>query len=356
MHEHDLCQVLALTHRFLKPLFLKPNTALSMTQALDPDFSSLLVQQKSQVAKDIWCFKLVHPQGQNLPVFKAGAHITVQTPSGQRRNYSLCNDPAETNYCEIAVKLERNGRGGSQSMIEGLQQGDLLSVSLPKNDFELMDPSHEVIFIAGGIGVTPLLAMARQMSRLRHQGGKGHFRFYYCARDEEGAAFMPELQALQNAGEVSFHFDGGNPDAGLDFWPLLEKPSQAHIYCCGPQGLMDAVKDMSGHWPQGRVHFESFGVSAGQETVNSPFSVKLSQSQKLVQVAENESILEALRKAGHHVPSSCESGTCGSCKTGLLGGQVSHRDFVLTDSEKLSHIMVCVSRASLPHDLIEIDL
>ena len=327
-----------------------------MTQALEPDFSSLLVQDKTQVAKDIWCFKLVHPQGHFLPDFKAGAHITVQTPAGQRRNYSLCNDPAETSYCEIGIKLERSGRGGSQSMIDQVHVGDLLSVSLPKNDFELLDPAHEVIFIAGGIGVTPLLAMARQMSRLKNKGGAGHFRFYYCARDAEGAAFMPELQALQNAGEVSFHFDGGNPDAGLDFWPLLEKPSQAHIYCCGPQGLMDAVKDMSGHWPQGRVHFESFGANAAQQTSNSPFQVKLSQSQTVLQVAENESILEALRKAGRHVPSSCESGTCGSCKTGLVSGQVDHRDFVLTDSEKSNQIMVCVSRACHPNELIEIDL
>ena len=327
-----------------------------MTSLIDPDFSSLLVQQKRQVAKDIWSFSLVHPQGQSLPGFKAGAHITVQTPEGQRRNYSLCNDPAETSHCEIAVKLEHKGRGGSRSMVDQVQVGQLLNVSAPKNDFELLDPLHEVIFIAGGIGVTPLLSMAREMSRLHAAGGAGRFRFYYCARDAEGAAFMPELQALNNAGEVSFHFDGGNPDAGLDFWPLLEKPSQAHIYCCGPQGLMDAVKDMSGHWPQGRVHFESFGANAAQQASNSPFQIKLSQSQKVLPVAENESILEALRKAGLRVPSSCESGTCGSCKTGLVSGQVAHRDFVLTDAEKLNNIMVCVSRASQPNAVIEIDL
>ena len=327
-----------------------------MTQALDPEFSSLLVEQKSQVAKDIWSFKLVHPQGATLPAFKAGAHITVQTPGGQRRNYSLCNDPADTRHCEIAIKLERNGRGGSQSMVDQVQVGDLLSVSAPQNDFELIDPSHDVIFIAGGIGVTPLLAMARQMSRLKDAGGTGHFRFNYCARDAEGAAFMPELQALQNAGEVSFHFDGGNPDDGLDFWPLLEKPSQAHIYCCGPQGLMDAVKDMSGHWPQGRVHFESFGANSEQNASNVAFKVKLSQSQTVIPVSEKESMLEALRKAGHRVPSSCESGTCGSCRTGLVSGDVQHRDFVLTESEKLTQIMVCVSRACKADDLIEIEL
>jgi phthalate 4,5-dioxygenase reductase subunit len=329
---------------------------LSMTQAIDPEFSSLRVQHKSQVARDVWHFKLVHPEGHALPAFKAGAHITVQTPAGQRRNYSLCNDPAESRYCEIAVKLERNGRGGSQSMVDQVQAGDLLSVSPPRNDFELIDNAADVIFIAGGIGVTPLLSMARQMARVHADSGQGRFRFYYCARDAEGAAFMPELQTLQSAGEVSFHFDGGNPDAGLDFWPLLEKPSQAHIYCCGPQGLMDAVKDMSGHWPQGRVHFESFGANALTHAANTPFSIKLSQSQTVLPVADNESILEALRKAGYRIPSSCESGTCGSCKTILVSGAVEHRDFVLNDSEKSTHIMVCVSRASVAKDLIEIDL
>jgi phthalate 4,5-dioxygenase reductase subunit len=341
---------------FSTDLLPRFTTALSMTQAIDPEFSSLRVQHKSQVAKDIWHFKLVHPEGHALPAFKAGAHITVQTPAGQRRNYSLCNDPAETSFCEIAIKLERNGRGGSQSMVDQVQAGDLLSVSSPRNDFELLDNTNDVIFIAGGIGVTPLLSMARQMARVHADSGHGRFRFYYCARDAEGAAFMPELQALQSAGEVSFHFDGGNPDAGLDFWPLLEKPSQAHIYCCGPQGLMDAVRDMSGHWPQGRVHFESFGASASSHAVNSPFSIKLSQSQKILPVAETESMLEALRKAGYRIPSSCESGTCGSCKTKLLSGAVEHRDFVLNEAEKSTHIMVCVSRASSPNDLIEIEL
>ena len=332
---------------------------LSMTLPIDSELNPLLVQQKSQVARDIWQFKLLHPQGASLPAFTAGAHISVQTPGGQRRNYSLCNDPAITEYCEITVKLEHHGRGGSKSMIEQVQVGDLLSVSAPKNDFGMVDPDQDAIFIAGGIGVTPLLAMARHMSRHKQNGGLGHFRFYYCARDAEGAAFMPELQSLQNAGEVSFHFDGGNPDLGLDFWPLLEKPSQAHIYCCGPQGLMDAVKDMSGHWPQGRVHFESFGVSASQQvTESSPFKVKLRQSNEILQVGSNESLLEALRRVGHHVPSSCESGTCGSCKTSLLSGKVDHRDLVLTETEKTTHIMVCVSRGNseLESDLIEIDL
>ena len=325
---------------------------------LEPDLFPLKVQQKRLIANDIWRFRLVQPKGLALPTFTAGAHLTVKTPGGQKRNYSLCNNPFETAYCELAVKHERQGRGGSQSMIEQVQEGDLLPVSMPQNDFGLSDQIKDVIFIAGGIGVTPLLSMVRQMHDARSMHVNARFRFYYCARNPEGAAFVDTLQELNNAsqmGEVSFHFDGGNPDQGLDLWPVLEKPTAAHIYCCGPQGLMDAVRDMSGHWPQGSVHFESFGASAPQQFGPSEaFKVKLHSTQNTIQVAAHESILEALRKNGHAVPSSWESGTCGSCKLNLISGDVEHRDFVLNDEEKRHQIMVCVSRAS--SGVIEIDL
>jgi phthalate 4,5-dioxygenase reductase subunit len=338
---------------------------------LEPDLFPLQVQQKTQIAKDIWLFRLVHPKGHGLPVFTAGAHVTVKTPSGQKRNYSLCNNPFETAYCELAIKHERAGRGGSQSMVDQLHEGDMLPVSMPKNDFGLMDHLQEVIFIAGGIGVTPLLSMARQLTDSRSMSA-ARFRFYYCARDEEGAAFMSELKALETlgtsahasepsvpsaamaGGQVSFHFDGGNPDQGLDLWPVLEKPSAAHIYCCGPQGLMDAVRDMSGHWPQGRVHFESFGASASHALAPSEaFDIRLNPSLQMIHVPAHQSILEALREHGHFVPSSCESGTCGSCKTRFISGDVEHRDFVLNDDEKRHHIMVCTSRAK---GILELEL
>jgi phthalate 4,5-dioxygenase reductase subunit len=330
----------------------------SLFMTHEPDLFPLLVQQKRPIAKDIWLFRLAHPKGHALPTFTAGAHVTVQTPSGQKRNYSLCNNPFETAYCELAIKHERQGRGGSQSMVEQVQEGDLLQVSMPKNDFGLVDHLNEVIFIAGGIGVTPLLSMLRQMHDARSMHAHARFHFYYCARDKEGAAFVDTLEELSQAsplGQVSFHFDGGHPDQGLDLWPVLEKPTAAHIYCCGPEGLMDAVRDMSGHWPQGRVHFESFGASGSQQFEPAEaFEVKLHGKQQTIAVAANESILEALRKNGHYVPSSCESGTCGSCKVDLISGHVEHRDFVLNDEEKRHHIMVCVSRA--PSGVIEISL
>ncbi len=320
---------------------------------LEPDLFPLRVIEKRSIARDIYLFKLAHPKGHALPAFTAGAHLTVKTPSGQKRNYSLCNDPHETTYCELAIKLEPQGRGGSRSMVEHVQVGDLLPVSTPKNDFGLQDNLAEVIFIAGGIGITPLLSMARSMCH--PASGPGRFRFYYCARDAAGAAFLPELKALETQGVVSVHLDGGNPDEGLDLWPVLEKPTAAHIYCCGPQGLMDAVRDMSGHWPQGHVHFENFGASDSAQTAPSvPFQIKLNKSGKLLDVGAQDSMLAVLRKAGHSVPSSCESGTCGSCKTAFTSGDVDHRDFVLNDEEKQQHLMVCVARAKA--GVIELEL
>jgi phthalate 4,5-dioxygenase reductase component len=143
----------------------------------------------------------------------------------------------------------------------------------------------------------------------------------------------------------------GDPARALDLWPMLETPSSAHIYCCGPQGLMDAVKDMSGHWTSGSVHFESFGVDARVEASNRPFQVRLA-SGPVFEVGVHESILEALRARGIRVSSSCESGTCGSCRVGLLEGQAEHRDMVLDESEHASQIMVCVSRAKTPELLL----
>jgi len=175
--------------------------------------------------------------------------------------------------------------------------------------------------------------------------GGAPFELVYWTRDAEHTAFIDALHGPEFAGRVRLHHDHGEAALAFDFWPLLEKPTGAHVYCCGPRGLMDAVADMSGHWPSGSVHFESFGVAAPTQADNSAFRVRLQRSGAVVAVAANQSILDALRANGHLVPSSCESGTCGSCRTRLVAGEAEHRDFVLGEDEQASEIMVCVSRA-----------
>ena len=304
-------------------------------------FTFLRVTRKQSIATDITLFELAHPEGQELPAFTAGAHITVQTPIGMRRSYSLCGDPEQTTTWQIAVKRDAKGRGGSQSMVDNVQTGDLLPTLPWVNLFELNETAASYIFVAGGIGITPILSMMR---RLLSQD-RTDFKLYYCTRDAAGTAFMDELHAPELAGKVKVHHDHGDPAKALDLWPVFERPSNAHVYCCGPQGLMDSVRDMTGHWPSERIHFESFGVAQTGFAENKIFDVVLQKSGTRMTVPTEQSILEVLRACGHVVSSSCESGTCGSCRTGLIAGEAEHRDMVLRPDEHTHQIMVCVSRA-----------
>jgi phthalate 4,5-dioxygenase reductase component len=301
----------------------------------------LLVREKRQLTPDVWRFELVDPDGGALPRFAPGAHVTVETPSGARRTYSLSNDPAETDRYVLGVKHERTGRGGSASLIEGVGAGDYLPVSAPTNRFPLV-AAAEYLFIAGGIGITPILSMLRQVAR----EGRAGFRLIYCTRSAGLTAFRDELGTPQFAGKVLLHHDCGDPDKVFDFWPLLERPGNAHVYCCGPRPLMEEVRAMTGHWPESAVHFEDFASEVeAHKPDDRDFTVRNARTGEIVAVPANATILEALRAAGSRVPSSCESGTCGSCKTRLVGGEVEHRDLVLTDEERRRHILICVSRA-----------
>ena len=308
----------------------------------EPDFFNLQVARKDVVADDIFQFELRRPEGGTLPAFTAGSHLTVQTPSGVRRNYSLCSNPANTEMYQIAVKRDASGRGGSVSMADDVHAGQLLSVSAPRNNFALHPRATRFLFIAGGIGITPILSMMRHLQ----SSGQDAFQLIFCTRDPGSTAFLNELAGPAFAGQVQLHHDYGDMTKALDFWPLLETPTDAHVYCCGPRGLMDAVSDMSGHWPSGSVHFESFGVDASVYAANTTFTMRLQKSGMNIPVSVDQTMLEALRAHGIHVASSCESGTCGSCRTGLLSGDAEHRDMVLSDDEKTSAIMVCVSRAN----------
>ncbi len=325
---------------------LIPDTAASAhatgTAAVhEPDFFNVKVVNKEAVAQGIYRFELRHPDGTPLPVFTAGSHLTVQVPNGVRRNYSLCSDPADTSMYQIAVKRDAAGRGGSLSLCDGVQPGDVLQISAPRNNFCLHPRAKRFLFIAGGIGITPILSMMRHLKTEKSD----NFALIYCTRDAASTAFLPELTGPEFAPHVLVHHDHGDINNAFDFWPTFETPGDAHVYCCGPRGLMDAVADMSGHWPSGSIIFESFGVDATAYAANTAFTVRLKKAGVSVPVTAEQTILEALRACGHRVPSSCESGTCGSCRTPLLAGDAEHRDMVLSDEEKATQIMVCVSRA-----------
>jgi phthalate 4,5-dioxygenase reductase subunit len=314
----------------------------SASAVLLPVRLPLVVAGRREIARDIFSFELREPGGSELPEFTAGAHIALHAPNGRERKYSLCNDPRERDRYVIAVKREKAGTGGSASLIDDAKPGISLQATAPRNDFALPARAADLLFIAGGIGITPILAMVRHLK----SSANARFKLYYCTASPEDTAFRDELSAPEFRGQVVFHHDYGDPERSLDLWPLLERPSGAHVYCCGPRSMLEAVRDMTGHWSSGKVHFESFADAAAIRTSHERrFRVRLARSGQVVDVAADQSMLEALREAGVTVPSSCESGTCGTCRTRLIAGKADHRDLVLSDAERESDIMVCVSRA-----------
>ncbi len=205
----------------------------------------------------------------------------------------------------------------------------------------IVNPKFEYVFVASQEGIAPILDMMRSLKSKGHQ----QFKLIYCTPDADSTPFLDELTGAEFSAHVTLHHDQGNPDNAFDFWPLFETPTKAQVYCYGSRDLMDAVADMTGHWPAGAVHFENTGTGGVSHAVNTAFTVRLNKSGRVIPVDADQSILQALRASGLQVASSCESGTCGSCRTGLLGGPVEHRDLVLSEDEKASNIMVCVSRA-----------
>jgi phthalate 4,5-dioxygenase reductase subunit len=312
-----------------------------MTADKQPSMMPLRVTRNEAIAEGIHLLEFRDASGKPLPEFSAGAHIAIRVPNGLLRKYSLCNDPAERDRYQVAVKREAQSRGGSSVLVEQVKAGDELMVGVPVNDFKLPPRAQDLLFVAGGIGITPIMAMIRQV---RAEGKR--FRLFYCTRSPETTAFIDELSAPEFAGLVVIHHDQGDPACSLDLKPILaERRNREHLYCCGPRPLMEAVRAMTDHWSSTAVHFEAFSEAETHKAGDKPFRVRLARSGKVIEVPVTKTILEVLRENGLEVPSSCETGTCGTCRTKMLSGVVDHRDLVLAEHERVDHIMICVSRA-----------
>ncbi|MGI9424752.1 MAG: PDR/VanB family oxidoreductase [Hyphomicrobiaceae bacterium] len=305
----------------------------------DRKLLQLTIMERLDLTPSITQFVLARADGGRLPEFEPGAHVTVETPSGAMRRYSLLNDGSAPDRYVIAVKREPDSRGGSESMHADALPSATLRVEAPQNDFRLV-PAPRYLLIAGGIGITPILAMARALDARQDS-----FRLIYCTRSAEETAYLDKI-VTQFGDRAVIHHDNGDPAKVYDFWDDLEAPDNSHVYCCGPAALMEDVRGMSGHWPEGRVHFEDFKPIEVVRSDDRAFSVTINATGQSIMVPADRSILEALRDAGVKTSSSCESGTCGTCKATLIRGSVEHRDMVLEESEKAAHIMLCVSRAS----------
>jgi len=317
------------------------------------------VARKQRLTDDVTAFELVHPWGRTLPGYRAGAHIDVYLPGGFMRQYSLAQ--AETPAAPgaagcaryvIGVKREGAGRGGSASLHERVHEGDLLAISTPRNTFPLHAEARRHPLLAGGIGLTPLLAMAQQLAR------EGHPDFTLCAfaRSREHLAFANALAAL--APHVRLHFD--EPAAGpaaqrLDIAALLRVHEPGtHLYLCGPAGFMQAVLAAAAHWPPECVHLEYFAPPAAEAGAGSdePFTLVIAGRGIEVAVAADQSAVDALHDLGIDVPTSCSQGVCGTCVVPLAsaaqGGPLAepdHRDHCLSATERLAKVALCCSRA-----------
>lgn len=299
----------------------------------------MTVENRRNLTADIAEFTLRGADDGALPPFDPGAHVTVKTPSGAMRRYSLVNDGTAPDRYVIAVKREPQSRGGSASMHDSAAPGSRLTVSRPENDFPLAD-APEYLLIAGGIGITPIQSMARQLDAQEKP-----FRLIYCTRSADRAAYLDDLRRAYGD-RLLVHHDDGDPEAAFDFWEEFETPGRGHVYCCGPKPLMEEIEAISGHWPETAIHFEDFKPVEVVRADDTAFEVELKRSAEVLTVPADQSILETLRANGKQTVSSCESGTCGTCKTRLLAGNPDHRDMVLTDEERDSRIMICVSRAT----------
>lgn len=306
----------------------------------------LRVQAIRLQADGIHAFELVDPDGTELPPATAGAHVDVHLPGGLMRSYSLAGDPADRTVWTLGVLREVNGQGGSNTMHVSVRVGELLTVSAPRNAFAMVPGAAHTVLLAGGIGITPIKAMAHTLTA----EGKS-FELHYCARTARNIAFTRELRALVPPDRLHFHFDNGVPGQGLNITNLLkQQPAGAHLYYCGPGGLMKACDQASTHWASGSVHFEHFKPPepALKNVPDASFEVRLARTGITVPVLPDQTIVRAIELAGHRVPTSCLSGLCGSCKVNYLEGEVEHNDYILSDEEKTRCLTLCVSRSRSP--------
>lgn len=301
----------------------------------------LRVAARRPAADDIVEIELVPAAGGELPAFEAGAHVDLHLAGGLVRQYSLHNDPRERHRWCIGVLKDAASRGGSEAVHRDLQEGHVLAVGLPRNHFPLQDDDGYSVLIAGGIGITPLLAMARTLAA-RGQA----FALHYCARSRRRAAFADAIAASDFAPHAFMHFDdeGGR----LSMAHALEGHlSTARVYICGPAGFIDwARAEASAQGvPAGRIHVEHFGAEVATE--GGAFTVVAQRSGLELKVGEKDSIAQVLMAAGVRVELSCEQGVCGTCLTRVIEGVPEHRDLYQSDEEKAANeqVTVCCSRS-----------
>ena len=307
--------------------------------AVSADVAMLRVTGKELVAGDVLTLQLASPQGLRLRDWAPGAHIDLVLPNGMTRQYSLCGDRWDPFTYRVGVLREQSGRGGSAYVHDELEVGDLVGVGGPRNNFALV-PSEQYLFVAGGIGITPLVPMVRQAEQLG-----ADWRLLYGGRTRASMAFLDELAAYGDRVQVVPQDEFGL----LDLPAFLGSPRPGvRIYSCGPAPLLAAMETACADWPAHALRTERFvGEELCGPVRTAPFEVELARTGVTVTVPPEMTVLEAVGAAGVDVLSSCRQGICGTCETTVLEGVPDHRDALLDDAERLANdcMFICVSRA-----------
>jgi ferredoxin-NADP reductase len=309
------------------------------TRQCDDKEFDVVVESVEAVATEVKAFVLRPVTGTTLPTWTPGSHIDVLLPPGPIRQYSLCGDPSDRDEWRIAVlrELPGTGRGGSEYIHTALQVGSKLRVSKPRNNFPLVE-SDRYLFVAGGIGITPILPMIAHAEAQR-----ADWRVVYGGRNARSMAFRHELARYGDRVEI-FPEDLTGP---IDLDTVLGSPRpDTAVYCCGPFGLLAAVEERCSAWPEGSLHTERFVATAPQPAGDTAFEVVLAKQNRTFLVPPDETILRTLESNGVDVPSSCQQGMCGRCEQTVLEGTPDHRDEILTPEERAAgeYILICVSR------------
>jgi vanillate O-demethylase ferredoxin subunit len=312
------------------------------------------ITRKTDEAEGICSFELRPVDGDTLPAFDAGAHIDIHITDGLVRQYSLCNDPRERHRYVIGVLHDPASRGGSRTLHEEIREQQVISISAPRNLFALEPAASRHLLLAGGIGITPMLAMAHELSR---RGAE--FELHYCFRSKERAAFLAALANAPFADRIYLHDDSGPASQKLDAGALLGSPADGtHLYVCGPAGFMNHVLDSAdaAGWSKACVHREFFAAAPVDHGQDTAFDVELARSGQVFRIPADRSVFEVLDEAGIEIETSCEQGVCGSCVTRVLAGTPEHRDQFLTAAEQAANdrFTPCCSRARSPRLVLDL--
>jgi ferredoxin-NADP reductase len=316
----------------------------------DAPVLAVVISKAEKMSDAVTKYEFAMPDGSDLPAATAGAHIDVVVAPEFFRQYSLSGDPADRSKYQIAVLREDQGRGGSKLMHRIFEKGRRVFISPPINHFPLVETASKTLLMGGGIGITPMIAMAHRL----HAIG-ADFALHYSLPRRADAGFLDDLARVPWADKVHLHISDEGTRA--DFAQLTPYQPDAHIYTCGPDAYMTAVMDAAeaNGFPEDARHLEYFAVPEQPDYENHPFTLVLNDGRE-VAVAADETASDALIAAGIHVDVKCSDGLCGVCKCGLRGGDVAHRDFVLSKAQRETEIILCQSRAAEPGGKIIIDL